>query len=583
MKYDKKAIEESGVDYVKKYLRQVNTLDPNILYNDKTASWDGNILVYQTVPFVKSQLRAKIPAQVKTRNLTKYKSKYPVSVVDLKNYKKDGSILYFLVQIVDGNYKIFYAKLFLIDLERYIHLAKAQQTISISFTEFPKDIISIQALIEDYIDTANKQKQLLPEVFDLDTFISRYPNRAVSFNVKLPLNPTQSDIISSIIQQQPYLYYECDKGISVPVGKFEPNALSIITEESIEVKVNDNVLFSSIEVETFDDRLRLKIGSTITIDLSHDNFTLNYSIKDKGILDSIHTLQFIIALINNTPIYFNGKELFTNPNITAPVDGAKLKQQLDIYLEIQTLFSKLGIRKDLVVQSLSETEYKNLMMLCHSELYDKEVPLGHSTSRFGFLHIGDIHILCFCRPTDRKGYYITKSIFDRQSLSFALQDGKIPVGSYLYLVHDGIESFRKIDNINYDDLKDSLNVTNPQPIVIDAYNHLLLNMISYYDEVKYNKTLGACIWLAQYLWDNNGQDFDYVNLCQVKYRMGKLSYADKHQLVKIKSSSGSTAIKLACSILLQAREECEIYYSQLPSQEQETFNGYPIYHIWKMT
>ena len=581
MKYDKKAIEESGVDYVKKYLRQVNTLDPNILYNDKTASWDGNILVYQAVPFVKSQLRAKIPTQVKTRTFAKYKRKYPVSVVDLNNYKKDGSILYFLVQIVNDNYKIFYAKLFLIDLERLISMAKKQQTISISFAEFPEDIKSIQAIIEDYIDTANKQKQLLPEVFDLDTFISRYPNRAVTFNVKLPLNPTQSDIISSIVQQQPYLYYECDKGISVPVGKFEPNALSIITEESIEVKVNDNVLFSSIEVETFDKRLRLKIGSTITIDLSHDNFTLNYSIKDKGILDSIHTLQFIIALINNTPIYFNGKELFANPNLTASVDGEKLKQQLDIYLEIQTLFNKLGIRKDLVVQSLPETEYKNLMMLCHSELYNKEVPLGHPTSRFGFLHIGDIHILCFCRPTAHKGYYITKSIFDKNSLSFALQEGKVPVGSYLYLVQDGIESFKKIDNINYNDLEDSLNVANPQPIVIDAYNHLLLNMISYYDEVKYSKTLDACLWLAQYLWDNNRQDFNYINLCQVKFRMGSLSRADKQQLVKIKSTTDSTAIKLACSIMLQALEECDIYYSQLPSQEQEAFNGYPISHIWK--
>ena len=581
MKYDRKTIEESGVDYVKMVLRKLNTLDPNILYNDKTASWDGNILAYKGVPFVKTQLRAKIPTQVKTRTFSKYKHKYPISIADLNNYKKDGAILYFLVQIVNEEYKIFYAKLFLIDLERLIRSSRNKETTSVDFSEFPKEIKAIRALIEDFIETSSKQKQLLPEVFNLDTFINKYPNRAVSFNLILPINPTQSDIINSIHQQKPYLYYQYDKGISVPIGKFESNALSISTEKNIEVKVGEDILFSLIEVETFSDKRLLKIGSTITIELKEDSFTLNYNIDNAGLSDTIKTLKFIIALINHTPIYFNEKEPFANCSPIS-VDSTKIKQQLDIYLEIQTLFSKLGIHKELILQSLSELDYSNLMMFCRSELYDEAVPLGHPTSKFGFLHIGDIHILCYCRPTEQNGYYVIKSIFDKNILSFALKEGKIPVGNYLYLIHDGVESFRKIDNINYDDLVESLNVENPQPIVKDAYNNLLLIMLSYYDEVKYQKTLSACLWLAQYLWENNRQDYNYINLCQVKFRMGGISNSEKLQLIKIKNSTDNTQIKLACSIMLNAFEECNIYYAQLSLQERETFDTYPIRHLWKI-
>ena len=41
MTYDRKTIEENGVDLVKKRLRTLNVLDPNIPTNDKGVSWEG--------------------------------------------------------------------------------------------------------------------------------------------------------------------------------------------------------------------------------------------------------------------------------------------------------------------------------------------------------------------------------------------------------------------------------------------------------------------------------------------------------------------------------------------------------------
>lgn len=583
MKYDIKTIEESGVDFVKQRLRKLNTLDPNIPSNDKGVSWDGHILVYQSVPWVKKDLIAKIPTQVKTRTRIRYGKTFRISLDDLKNYKKEGSILYFWVQIVKGQYKIFYAALFLLDLEQLISTNANEKSVPVKFEIFPEDISEIRVLIDEFVKTANKQKQVLPNVYDLDTFIKKHPNRPISFDLRLPKNPTPRDIVSSIKSQKPYVYYQYDEDIFVPVGKFEPTELSLVTEGYVEVRVSNEVLFTKVSQENFVNRVRLKIGNTILLDFLGDRFNFNYDITSADLIETIKTLQFVIALMTNEPIYWNNKRMFSGIPKSGDIDLMAIKKQLELYLDIQKLFVRLGIRKSLFLQSLPKNEVNNLMTLCQSELYDREVPLTGKVPNYGMVDIGDIHILCCCTPATRQGNYIIKSIFDKGTSSFALQDengNSIPVSNYLLLSQGGVLGFRTVDNINYDDLIDSLNVEASYSIVRDAYNSLLLSMLSYYDEIKYDKTFSACLWLANYLWNHSGREIDFINVCQVKYRNGTLTENDKEKLTQIKNTSDDIVIKLACSILLHSFEECHVYYSQLPKWRQEIFNEYPIRNLW---
>ena len=305
MDYDRKTIEENGADHVKKCLRTLNTLDPNITSNDKGISWDGHILVYESIPFTKNKLRAKIPTQVKTRTYPKYRKRFSISMADLNNYKKEGSILYFWVQVVNGNYKIYYVSLFLIDLEKITKSNANKTEVSLEFLPFPEEKSAIQKVIEDYINVANKQKQVLPNIYDLDTFRKHYPHRAFSFELRLPKNPTARDIIKSIIEQKPYVYYQYDNGLSVPIGKIESEQFSLMTEDKIEIKVNNEVLYSKVKRENFNNKVIVRIGTTISLKLTENSFTVNYTIKNADITEAIKTLQFMIALISNEPIYFN--------------------------------------------------------------------------------------------------------------------------------------------------------------------------------------------------------------------------------------------------------------------------------------
>ncbi len=147
------------------------------------------------------------------------------------------------------------------------------------------------------------------------------------------------------------------------------------------------------------------------------------------------------------------------------------------------------------------------------------------------------------------------------------------------LVKEDVDGFRNIDNINYDDLIESLNVDTIPPHVHEAHTTLLLNMLAYYDEIKHEKTLFACLWLSNYLWNHDGQEIDFINLCQVKVRDETLTDSDKLELIKIKNGTDDNIIKLACSILLWSFDECTIYYQQLSWAQKAVFKDYPIINL----
>lgn len=589
MKYDSKTIEESGVDKVKEVLRQVNTLDPNINHNDKNVSWDGSILVYNDVPFKKEILRFKIPIQVKTRTLTKYKSSYSVSVADLKNYRIDGSILYFLVEIVNNEFKIYYTALFLIDLEKIIKAAGKNKSKRINFKEFPTDADTIKYIIENYINNASKQKQLIQGVYDLDSFRRMYPNQPVKFEISLPQNPKASDILNSINEQKPYLYFQSETGFKAPIGRFDGIMLSLSSNNECEISVDGEVLYHTLTKETsLDNKTRLKIGKTIIFTLSKKDIEFTYSLDGLDLTEAIKTLKFVLGVVDQRNVLFGFKDEsmpLILSNIHTDMKGAfsleTLVRQLDIYLDVQKLFNNLGIRKELVIRSLSENDYKKLICFCQSELYGKPLSLTALKSKVGFLHIGDINIYCYCSQAEEEGLYYVNSFFRRDLISVRLSDGTTPISNYATLANFGIEGFRQIDNINYDDLILSLDVANPNQEVLSIYNTLFLIMLSYYDEVGERRIANACLWLAEYLWNHFKEDFSFINLCQVKYRIDTLSKDDKTQLFKIKNSNESNIIKLACSILLNSFTESEMYYDLLNEEEHQQFDGYPIKYIWK--
>ena len=116
MALDNKAIETLSVNAVKNSIVISEFLDQFIADNDKEPSWDGFVYIYGNKSKKKSDLKGRMPVQIKGTvcdDHSKDEISFTMSTVDLRNYLYDGGCVLFVVHIgnVGITNKIYYAEL----------------------------------------------------------------------------------------------------------------------------------------------------------------------------------------------------------------------------------------------------------------------------------------------------------------------------------------------------------------------------------------------------------------------------------------------------------------------------------------
>jgi hypothetical protein len=98
-------IELAAVNRVTEAFYHSQRLDPYIPTHDKEPVWDGNIYILHG-----NKGYSKIPSQVKGKCVKKLPTnpKFPITVVNLENYKRDGGVAYFVVFIIDNEKHPYY-------------------------------------------------------------------------------------------------------------------------------------------------------------------------------------------------------------------------------------------------------------------------------------------------------------------------------------------------------------------------------------------------------------------------------------------------------------------------------------------
>ncbi len=103
-------VEELSVHAVMQLFLTTGLIDvSDIKSNDKTPSWDGSITLYNDESRKKDNIYGRADIQIKGHEvkkdeLSKESIQETVSVADLKNYIKEGGVLYFIVNLTEfGN------------------------------------------------------------------------------------------------------------------------------------------------------------------------------------------------------------------------------------------------------------------------------------------------------------------------------------------------------------------------------------------------------------------------------------------------------------------------------------------------
>ena len=578
---DNSTKEALAINYLERPLLKTEIIQPYINRGDKEPSWDGHLTVYKSDQFSVENFLLRIPVQVKYRSVEKFHNKISILKKDVINFETEGKIIYFVAQSIDNAIKMYYKPMLLYDLRKFIQDCGEHDSMSVDFEEFPlENVTNVKQIINKFIENSFKQKETIPGILSLEEYTNADIDKSVTFDLRLPLNFTKTDIINAVKEQTPYLYHHAnDLNLDFPIDKFD-NFVNFMVGESFNclVNVNGETLFDKINnVEMLSGDKYSQLGKHIKIRLQNNKFKCSFDIKGT-LKERIATLKFIVGLMNKLPIYFNNIRL---PELDIQEDANEFNNLLKYYEDISLLIDKLGIIKNINLDKLSKQQLDILYWFSQSELYNKETPLTVKDKGIYFIRFDDVKILCYAVPTSPSSSIIY-NIFNENKIRFGFEINKefIPSNSYLILGNED-DAFSKIDNINYDllvkSVKDENDFTNSE----EFYVKLLLNILKFYDSTKNKKILECAQTISKELNKKINSDLHFLNFCQTKKRLQNLNKQEIKRLLEIKNSTTDNEIKCACCIILDSKEEFEYYYDLLNEEERNRLNLYPIINLIK--
>ena len=210
--------------------------ESDIHMNDKTVSWDGNIIYYKTKKPASTGNEFLIPIQVKGKEYNTLPDSdsisYPVDINDLKNYLKNGGVIFFVDAISKTEYSDkMYAKILLpVDI---VHIMKGKEeqgsiTVHLNHVKTVRELEELCVLFKE-----NRPKQAMVGV---GKSIPDYDNIS-NFTISTLPTPYMNPAIA--IAKSPFKYvYTKKDGMEIPVLLTD---LVTATESDWLIKIDDKI------------------------------------------------------------------------------------------------------------------------------------------------------------------------------------------------------------------------------------------------------------------------------------------------------------------------------------------------------
>jgi hypothetical protein len=577
-------IELRAITLLTDYLTRNQRLIPNIATNDKTPSWDGDVIVYNSDSTAKANIEGRVPVQVKgtmKKNLSQGTIKFPLMKSDLKNYLSSNGVIIFVVYLKDCNEcKIYYSALLSFDLARLNKEIGSKNSIKIELHEFPKDnsvdIINIflNFLANQKLQGGTVDDRLL-SLPDLQNF--RYEYDGFHFQYTgIGLNNFY-DVANYSLKHPTYIYLK-PKGlnIKIPIDKMLADAIS--TDLPLSIIVDGEVLYDTYSVDYTRNGHVIRIGKSITCNI--DKGTLDFKLSGK-LRERIVDVKFLLALVSNKEIQINNVKF---PQIVQDNPFIDVKAFDDILKELEEIHStldKLGIETDLDMDKVSDKESKVLFMLVRAILYDETVPLSvNNASGIGNVTIANLTITLICTEAGDGKFHLT-NYYGENELCCKITGQDVILSPYIPLKK---ATFKIVSNINYSRIVGSIKNAPKSKAQDETANLLILEMLKAYDEQSKKKAvlLESSLEIINWIAEHNAIDRSILTLnkLQIIKRMRKLSTEEIDKLLEIKRNATDNTNLVGANILLESFQEAQHYYDMLTEEQKKEFDTYPIVNLW---
>lgn len=589
-----KRIEESATTALKAALLRCPILDSYIDSNDKTPSWDGTVFVYKSENTKKENLAGRVPIQIKgtEKVIVSDTATFSCSVADLNNYYKDGGCVFFLISVdlSSGYSRIFYKTLLVVDLDKIIKGAGKQKTSTIHLNLFPTEANEISSIFMGFTDNVHKQMAFIGK--DIPTFESLEASGAEITSLTFTasgIGLTLDEIPKFLSTHDFYLYAKV-KGLDVDVPIDKVTNAIISKPVDGEVRIKDRCFFSAYRVvyENGNPIIRIGRGISVALKAEKNRITVHTDSPDT-LSDFIIEVDFFIELVEQGELTLNG--------VTIPLNGASLsdlqerKKNLEYCKDVKKMLDYLGVTEELLLNDLSENDEKNLRNFTGAVLYNRKIgfPNMEQDQFYGAFKIANLVIWIWAkRQSD--GMYSIDSFFKSHQIALFTDDDvdlKKPIQTSQFVLFDK-KGLVHISNMDYEMVYSDISQTPPSPEYCTKVNFLVLDMIGAYDEqTKHDEKLlnlaeKICDWLKS-IESMIDPEVLLLNKLQITKRRRTLSMSEIIELAKLTDNSYPPATRCGAYLLMDADEEAQKSFDELPLIAQEDFLKYPICHFGKLT
>ena len=589
-----KRIEESATTALKAALLRCPILDSYIDSNDKTPSWDGTVFVYKSEMTKKENLAGRVPIQIKgtEKVIVSDTATFSCSVADLNNYYKDGGCVFFLISVdlSSGNSRIFYKTLLVVDLDKIIKGAGKRKTSTIHLNLFPTEANEISSIFMEFTDNVHKQMGFIGK--DIPTFESLEANGAEITSLTFTASGIglTLDEIPKFLSTHAFYLYAKVKGLDVDVPIDKVTNAIISKPVDGEVRIKDRCFFSSYRVVYENGNPIIRIGKGISVALkAEENRITVHTDRPDTLSDFIIEAGFFIELVEQEELTLNG--------VTIPLNGASLtdlqerKKNLEYCKDVKKMLDYLGVTEELLLNDLSENDERNLRNFTGAVLYNRKIgfPNMEQDQFYGAFKIANLVIWIWAKR-QLDGMYSIDSFFKLHQIALFTDDDvdlKKPIQASQFVLFDK-KGLVHISNMDYEMVYSDISQTPPSPEYCTKVNFLVLDMIGAYDEqTRHDEKLlnlaeKICDWLKS-IESMIDPEVLLLNKLQITKRRRTLSMSEIIELAKLTENSYPPATRCGAYLLMDADEEAQKCFDELPLIAQEEFLKYPICHFGKPT
>ncbi len=582
--------EKLAVDAVADAIAITDYLDPYVTENDKGPSWDGKFTVYSKPgnKHKKSDWLGEVPVQVKSvqkTNLSQDEIKYPVEISDLKNYLRIGGTMYFVVYITPiALKKIYYCSFLPFDLQKILKQSGKKKTKSLPFRPFPIGKNDITNIIMDCLRDMEKQSLLKNRDYGMDDAAKEFDISKLHYSMTLSgVGYTKANILEQLLNRDVYFYAQSDSGsITFPVEHMTA-AKSIVEELAMTVGAGNVDYYDKYQIVHKKEGKEFRFGKSFTIVLSRDKVKFNYKLAG-NLKERILDLSFVINLIESRVLRINEHEIPLNAKAEElkSFDIAEMKEQSEFLNRVDEILHKLGIKKELNIEDISDKDYEYIKILLRAFENGESIKFKEDNiPPIVPLKVSNLNIILLFKPVGEREYEILD--FFKNDLKVVSQN-EVDESDVFYTSQYTIldkECLVKYDNVDYGRI-----LENVKRFESDGHynrvNVLGLNLLMAYDETKNNEFLECAKNLFQWLYekDSKGMPLYLMNIYQCKMRIGELSSDDKSKiyemLVEYKDNPKFLG-GLYC--LLKEKEQVQKMIDKMTKVEADEFMKYPIYKL----